>query len=196
MGLSVLQNGKIPQFFSEEMLKELANGYSQSPCMRNLQKGLRKVGVLQIMMKLPPFLYLFVPSDASALSVKKLVHLLNPKLSEQGSNSRKYQKEVYGAFIRYVKEVAAGRRVSGSLTLNLGHILQFVCGTDEEPILGFVRSPEINFIECCDAFLPTANTCVNILNLPFPSHSKSLPTDEVLFLLYDHAFGNSYFGVI
>lgn len=196
MGLSILQNGKIAQFFPENILKELASGHSQSPCIRNLLKGLRKVGVLQLMMKLPSFMYLFTPKDASALSVKKLIHLLAPKFSEEGSNARKYEKEAYSAFVRYSKEVAAGRRVSGTTTIDLGHVLQFVCGTDEEPVLGFVKSPEINFIECVSAFIPTANTCINVLNLPCPSLTKNLPNDEVLFLLFDHAFGSSYFGIV
>lgn len=196
MGLSILQNGKIPQFFPENILKELANGHSSSSCVRNLIRGFRKVGVLQLLMKLPTFMYLFIPSEASALSVKKLANLLTPKFCEEGSNARKYQKEVYAAFIRYIKEVAAGRRVSGNNTLNLGHVLQFVCGTDEEPTLGFVLSPEINFIECGDAFMPTANTCINVLNLPIPSYSKQLPGDEFLFNLHDLAFSSSYFGVV
>ncbi|PFX24171.1 hypothetical protein AWC38_SpisGene11235 [Stylophora pistillata] len=138
-----------------------------------------KNNFLKLLMKLPTFMYLFIPSEASALSVEKLANLLTPKLSEEGSNAGKYQKEVYAAFIRYIKEVAAGRRVSGNNTLNLGHVLQFVCGTDEEPTLGFVLSPEINFIECGDAFMPTANTCINVLNLPISSYSKQLPDFDI-----------------
>ena len=192
MGLSILQNGKIPQFFSEHLLKELASGHSSSPCVRNLQRGFRKVGVLQLMIKLPTFMYLFIPSTAIALIVKKIIHLLTPKFSEEGSNSRKFQKEVYSAFVRYLKEVAAGRSMSGNTTLNLGHILQFVTGTDEEPILGFVLSPEIIFVECvAHAFTPTANTCINVLNLPFPTNSNDLPDDNFLFNLYDLAFTSS-----
>lgn len=60
MGLSVLQNGKIPTFLSEEQLQELIDDSSEhSSCIINLQKGLHKVGVLQLMQKLPVFLYLF-----------------------------------------------------------------------------------------------------------------------------------------
>ena len=36
-----------------------------------------------------------------------------------------------------MKEVVSGRRVTGSTTLTLNHILQFVCGADEEPAWGF-----------------------------------------------------------
>lgn len=110
------------------------------------------------MMRLPIFLYLFRPSDGTGLSVKKLIHLLAPAFDE-GSNSRKHQKEVYNAFIRYIREVSAGQRVVGSFNITLGHILQFVCGTDEEPLLGFAKSPGILFVPVDIAFLPTANTC-------------------------------------
>ena len=57
MGLSVLQNGKIPTFLSEEQLQKLIDDSTEhSPCIINLQKGLHKVGVLQLMQKLPVFL--------------------------------------------------------------------------------------------------------------------------------------------
>ena len=157
MGLSVLQNGKIPHFIPEEVLHEIVQGPSLSSCIKYLQKGLQKVGILHLMMRLPIFLYLFRPSDGTGLSVKKLIY-------EEGSNSRKHQKEVYNAFIRYIREVSAGRKVMGSVNITLGHILQFVCGTDEEPVLGFAKPPGILVVPIDIAFLPTANTCVNILN--------------------------------
>ena len=34
MGLSVLQNGKIPQFIPEEVLNEVVQGPSSSPCIK------------------------------------------------------------------------------------------------------------------------------------------------------------------
>ena len=121
MGLSVLQNGKIPTFLSE---KQLDYSLKHSPCIVNLRNGLRKVGVLQLMTKLPMFLYLFRPSDTS-LNVSNLVHLLEPKFAEEGSNTKRYQKEAYAAFYRYVKEVASGRRVTGSSTLTRNYILHY-----------------------------------------------------------------------
>lgn len=195
MGLSVLQNGKIPQFIPEEMLQELVKGPSSSPCVKNLQAGFQKTGVLQLLEKLPQLLHLFRPSDAAAVpNFKKIIHLLSPQFAEEGTNTRKYQKEVYNAFIRYAREVAAGRRGTNKVTLTLGHILQFVCGTDEEPCLGFAKLPEIQFVEVDQSFLPTANTCVNVLYLPRPTATNAVPTDEVLFTLYDYSFANSYFG--
>ena len=196
MGLSVLQNGKIPSFLSEEQLQELIDDSSEhSPCIVNLRNGLRKVGVLQLMAKLPLFLYLFRPSS-SKLNVRNLVHLLEPKFAEEGSNTKRYEKEVYAAFYKYVKEVASGRRVTGSTTLTLNHILQFVCGADEEPALGFSISPQIRFVSSSGSFLPTSNTCTNTLHLPSPSSTVSLPSDDILFNLYDYAFGSTYFGII
>ena len=144
------------------------------------------------MAKLPVFLYLFRPSDRR-LSVRNLVHLLEPKFAEEGSNTKRYQKEVYAAFYRYVKEVASGRRVTGSTTLTLNYILQFVCGADEEPVLGFSISPQIKFVSSSGCFLPTSNTCTNTLYLPSPTNTLSLPSDDILFHLYDYAFGSTYF---
>lgn len=56
LGLSVLQNGKIPQLIPEDMLKQIVQGPSSSPYISNPQDGLRKVGILQLMMSLPIFL--------------------------------------------------------------------------------------------------------------------------------------------
>ena len=84
----------------------------------------------------------------------------------------------------------------GPGNITLGHILQFVCGTDEEPVLGFAKSPGILFVPIDIALLPTANTCVNSLNLPYPSATVSLPSDEALFNLYDYAFANAFFGTM
>lgn len=196
MGLSVLQNGKIPTFLSEEQLQELIDDSSEhSSCIINLQRGLHKVGVLQLMQKLPVFLYLFRPSDCR-LNIRNLVRLLDPKFAEEGSNLKRYQKEVYTAFYRYIREVAAGRRVTGKTTLTLNHILQFTCGADEEPVLGFSIPPQIIFVSSSGYFLPSSNTCTNTLNLPCPSSTASLPSDNVLFNLYDHAFGSTYFGIV
>ena len=76
----------------------------------------------------------------------------------------------------------------------LSNVLQFVTGADDEPVLGFALQPTINFVEVTASFIPTANTCINSLNLPRPSHSVSLPTADQLFTLYDYAFSNAYFG--
>ena len=190
MGLSVLQNGRLPQFLQEQVFHDLVNNPKVSACLVNLRKGLCKTGVYQVMVKLPLFQYLFRPSDNGKLSVKKLVHLLTPNFAEEGTNLRKHQKDVYNAWSKYIKEVQSGRRELGLVTLTLGHILQFVCGTDEEPVLGFALHPEIIFRGCDQSFLPTANTCICRLCLPCPSSTVSLPTEAELFKLYDYAFGS------
>lgn len=196
MGSSVLQNGSIPQFLSEEILQELVNSQGPSPCVLKLREGMKKVGIYQVMSALPLFLHLFRNTGTNTMTVKKLVSLLKPKFSEEGSNARKSQKEVFNAFVRYIREVDAGKRENGSFQITLGMILQFCCGADEEPLLGFVKSPEICFQEYYHSFLPTANTCINVLNLPYASVTTVLPCDEQLFKLYDYSFASEYFGLI
>ena len=86
--------------------------------------------------------------------------------------------------------ILGGRR--GDITL--GHILQFATSTDEEPMLGFAMPPSIKFHEFTKSFLPTANTCINVLTLPHGSITIPLPCDEKLFEMFDEAFLNPYFG--
>ena len=151
------------------------NSSEKSVCISNLRKGLLKVGVYQLMSRLPLFVYLFRPSNSKVISVAKLIHLIHPNFSEEGTNARKHQKSVYAIFYKYLKQVESNRRVCGETRLTLNHILQFVCGTDEEPVLGFGLSPEIRFVESKGHFCPSSNTCTNLLTLPAPTNTLTLP---------------------
>ena len=79
--------------------------------------------------------------------------------------------------------------------VTLSRVLQFVTGTDEEPVLGFKLHPSIDFPECDSSYLATANTCTNLLNLPRPSLIVMIPAEENLFQLYDYSFTNMYYGL-
>ena len=99
-----------------------------------------------------------------------LLTLLPPNFSEEGSNARRFETEIYDLFSKYTRLAASGQR--GAITL--GHILQFVTGSDEEPLLRFRVAPSIEFAEAKShgtnphtecPFLPTANTCAKYLVL-------------------------------
>ncbi|XP_070581505.1 uncharacterized protein [Ptychodera flava] len=193
MGLSIIQNGKIPEFLGEDTLQELIHGSVQpSRCITNLKDGLNKLGICLLCCKIPTFVHLLRPNESSALTIKKTISLFSVDFSPEGSNNRMYENKVYSLFLKYLREVASGRR--GSLTLN--HILQFATGTDEEPVLGFTIRPSIVFIEVETSFIPTANTCINSMHLPRPNNSSDLPSQDKLFELYDLAFVNAFFGNI
>ena len=77
----------------------------------------------------------------------------------------------------------------------MGHILKFVTGDDQEPILGYELDPSLIFDECDDGrFLPSARTCISQLVLPRATINVKLPEENSLFNLYDFAFANDYFG--
>lgn len=78
--------------------------------------------------------------------------------------------------------------------VNLSSILRFATGTDEEPILGFTIHPSISIVEA-SSFLPTANTCINHLNLTIPAQGEDAPDVNLLYNLFDFAFSNTYFGL-
>jgi hypothetical protein len=80
-------------------------------------------------------------------------------------------------------------------TVTLSHILQFVTGADEEPVLGFSIHPSLEFVPVNTTFLPTSSTCSNSLKLPRPAEDFPLPPNADLFQLYDYAFSNTYFGL-
>ena len=57
--------------------------------------------------------------------------------------ARRFKTEIHELFSKYTRLAASGQR--GAITL--GHILQFVTGSDEEPPLGFIGAPSIVFVE-------------------------------------------------
>ncbi|XP_078333982.1 uncharacterized protein LOC111123838 isoform X2 [Crassostrea virginica] len=191
MALSILQNGKMPRVLRPELIQEIFQKEECRPCMKDLRKGLDALGVYSLALKLPGLINVFTPGSSTPLTVKKLSHLLHPNFSEEGSNRRKIESVVYSNFVKYMREVASGRR--GNITLQ--SILQFVTGSDEEPILGFALDPSITFVINNNSFLPTANTCINKLNLYIAEKSEDIPSNDILFALYDYAFTNSYFGL-
>ncbi|KAK3085255.1 hypothetical protein FSP39_000754 [Pinctada imbricata] len=148
------------------------------------------VGKIFVVQGAPSFVHLFQNTHVT-LTYKRVTNLLTPEFTEEGSNGYMYEKAVYAAFLRYLREVASGRRNS----ITLAKVLQFVTGADEEPVLGFRLHPSILFHATDSVFIPTANTCINCLRLPRPTHQQGLPEDSVLFESYDYAFTNTYYGL-
>ena len=55
LALSVLQNGLLPRFFPEEMLEDIFKSDTKNPCIKNLRRGMDKVGPLSIFQGVPKF---------------------------------------------------------------------------------------------------------------------------------------------
>ena len=69
----------------------------------------------------------------------------------------------------------------------------FTTGADAEPPLGFKINPNINFVEAVSPF-PTANTCVNKLNLSKSKNVLSL-SEKDLFDASDLGFSKTFYGL-
>ena len=142
--IALLQNGQAPRYFSEELLNDIfvSDELASSKCVLKLRQGLDTLGIHMFARKFPMFLYLLRPPQNNAkLTVPLILHLLKPTFSEEGSNSLKYEKAVYSKFVKYLRDVASGRRVT-----TLENILEFVTGASEEPLLGFTQQPSIHFM--------------------------------------------------
>ncbi|XP_077862995.1 uncharacterized protein LOC144345437 [Saccoglossus kowalevskii] len=192
MCLSIFQNGKIPRFMSDGVRHELLISSDPSPCIIKLREGLSKIGIYQLSKSIPAFASLLQPNPSSAMTFRKLRSLLTPSFSEDGSNSRRLEGAVYGVFLKYLRDVASGRRDS----ISLSDVLQFVTGADEEPVLGFSIAPSIEFVDVTSTFIPTANTCINCLSLPRATLNIPLLSSDKMFQLYDTAFSKKFFGNI
>ena len=141
---ALLQNDQAPKYFSEDLLNDIfvSEESEISPCVLKLREGLDSLGIHMFARKFLQFLYLLRPSQNNArLTVPMILHLLKPTFSEEGSNSLMYEKAIYGKFVKYLREVSSGRRVT-----SLENVLEFVTGASEEPILGFLKQPSIHFM--------------------------------------------------
>ncbi|XP_070556010.1 G2/M phase-specific E3 ubiquitin-protein ligase-like isoform X2 [Ptychodera flava] len=190
LALSMLQNGKLAQFLADDVRQRLFDIEDETPCIAKLKDGLMTLGIHQLCMELPTMQYLFQPNTSSALTINKLKSLLTPTFSETGTNSRRFEGEIFALFLKYLREVSSGRR--GNITLN--DILQFVTGAEDEPVLGFRITPSVEFVEMTQSYLPTANTCINRLTLPRPTIEQQLLPTRQMYDLYDLAFSNRFFG--
>ena len=86
--------------------------------------------------KFPYLLHILRPDGQHhTLTSQKIISLLKASFSEEGSNALIKEKEAYHLFDTYIREIAAGRRVCGEVTLTLNHIFQFVTEAAKEPIM-------------------------------------------------------------
>ena len=147
MAVAMLENGQLPVFVEEIILQQIVSlGECFDPCVCQIRHGLEELGMLSALQELPMLVHLLRPQAQGKLSVQMLLQILKPNFSDQGSNTLKKEKEVYQLFVKYVREVAASRRVCGQTTLNLSHILQSATGTAQQPVLGFRLAPSLEFI--------------------------------------------------
>ena len=142
-GISLIQGGQVPNIFPNEILDAVFSSDTfHSTCIQHLQQGFQVFGLLEIFHSFPIMQNLF-KSKQHPLTAKRLMQILQPQFSEEGSSSLHREKGIYGMFVKYVREVASGRRGN----VKLEDILSFVTGCSEEPILGFSTPPTISFVE-------------------------------------------------
>ena len=127
----MLQNAQMPAFLGECILEEVISTTKSptcNPCITELCRGLQVLGILSVLQQLPMLVHLLRPSAQQKVNVQKLLQILKPKFSEEGSNAQKQEKETYHKFVTYVREVGGGRRSCGQNHIELGNILEFVTG--------------------------------------------------------------------
>ena len=161
IGIALLQNGQLPTFLPPNVIESLVTK-TENPCIAKLKQGLNVFGLLQIMQKFPILLHLLRQHN-QALSVRMLLKLLAPAFSEEGSSMYLKEKAMYALFVKYVRQVASGRREP----LTLGSLLIFATCASEEPPLGFVVHPSITFTCEEDDCAQVQHTLNKYVTMPF-----------------------------
>ena len=132
----------MPNIFPIENLDAVFSSDTfHSTCIQYLQKGFQVWGLQENFHSFPIMKTLF-KSKQHPLTAKRLMQILQPHFSEEGSSSLHREKGIYGMFVKYVREVASGRRGN----VKLEDILSFITGCFEKPILGFSTPPSISGI--------------------------------------------------
>ena len=140
MGIALLQNGQLLTILPLDIIDSLIQP-STSICVANLQKGLNKFGLKRIFQSKSILLHLLRPSN-TCLTARIFIQLFNLVFPTEGSTAYSKEKEVYGLFVKYIRQVASGRRPP----VTLSSILIFVTGAAEEPPLGSTKQPTITFV--------------------------------------------------
>ena len=125
IGIALLQNGRLPTFLPPNVIESPVIK-TENPCISKLH-----------MQKFPILLHLHRQHNQALMLLK----LLAPALSEQGSSVYLKERALYALFVKYVWQVASGRREP----ITLGS-LNFATCASEEPPLGFVVRPSKNSI--------------------------------------------------
>ncbi|KAJ8311316.1 hypothetical protein KUTeg_011136 [Tegillarca granosa] len=182
IGLSAIQNGPCADFL--DCLIRSETWIEGQEHLEMFKLGLKKTGLLQLLERKPSLRFLFQKRQGM-LTVSKLINFLQPNFSEDGSNRRLHENNSYKVFIKYLREVAAGRRPP----VSLNKVLQFISAYEEEPYLGFPMIPTVRFAEL-PGNIPTSNTCIFQLTLPLLESAN-----EDVFEKFDLAFMNAFFGL-
>ncbi|XP_067027133.1 uncharacterized protein [Acropora muricata] len=108
-GFSLLQGGPLPTFLAQEQIERIfAKGDLSSLSRAEIQfrAGLEKFGLIELFHEKPCLVFLFRKTAVLPLTYAKLVKLLEPIFSEQGTSRRQQEERTYRLFLNYLKEVA------------------------------------------------------------------------------------------
>ncbi|KAJ8049416.1 G2/M phase-specific E3 ubiquitin-protein ligase [Holothuria leucospilota] len=188
VGLCLLQGGPSPAIFTPSFVESIVQGNELDRQTEMFSSGLRTTGILQLIHAFPQCKQLLVATAIRKLTVARFIALFNKELADDGSNRRQREEATLSTFVRYLREVAADRRV-----VKLGDILQFTTGLRQPPPMGFIPKPTIVF-DPSPSFLPRAATCPNTLILPIATLGNSTPPVEKIYEMFDYGFKNEYFG--
>ena len=121
--LSILRNGRLPQFLSDKIIQDIFMAENKSPCVKYLIQGknwhisfsLLHDNTFSItfiifhprsVCKFSAMQDVFTPNPFSVLTLRKINSPLVPEFSPVGSNRKTYETKVYTLFCKYMREVA------------------------------------------------------------------------------------------
>ncbi|KAJ8015789.1 hypothetical protein DPEC_G00029790 [Dallia pectoralis] len=136
-----------------------------SGAFQRFQDGMKTLGVLDAIRMHPDAFRPLFCHEPTPRTADILEQLFEIRLSEVGSNKRRAEECVVAFWRDYLLDVEEQEG-----PLQLGGILAFATGANAIPPLGFSPQPSVDFLHELPLrhgrHLPTANTCINCLELP------------------------------
>ncbi|XP_030594559.1 G2/M phase-specific E3 ubiquitin-protein ligase-like isoform X1 [Archocentrus centrarchus] len=131
-----------------------------SSVIDRLKDGLSALQFLTALQQHPTLLTPVLCHCEKRLTAFELERLFKPQLSPSGSNRRLKESQTLACWADYLLDCE-----EGEAAVSVEDILMFATGLTSLPPSGLEPLPQIEFLD--DVPLPMANTCSNLLKLPF-----------------------------
>ncbi|MEQ2222794.1 hypothetical protein ILYODFUR_030126, partial [Ilyodon furcidens] len=145
--------------------------------------GLKALGVLDELLRYPVQLKSLFTKPEKGVMAAEVENLFHIKRSERGSNTFHKKSRTLAFWQDYLQDAECEDSVS------LEDILVSFSGCDSIPTLGFSPKPSLEFISY--SRFPVANTCENILRIPFHNAYSDFKTDMDFAIRNSPGFGRA-----
>ncbi|XP_065917601.1 uncharacterized protein [Dysidea avara] len=195
MGLLGETGYKKPPSFLErwEMCSSIKNYHTLTKVKAEtdqFMEGLEALGVLQMIKDNEELMKVFFLPQKEKLTRDYFKTLLEPQFSSASSPYRAADEQAYIFFWDYLDECEDGAITVKQRIIQLGDILKFFTGADQQPVLGFNKPAILQFLHGEGEMYATSSTCDIILRLPTCHKEYTKFAEKITESLINEIYGH------